>query len=252
MSIIGISGRMGSGKDTVGKIIQALTYKGNEYFKLETIDQIKGTLYLNHDWEIKKFAGKLKEIASLLTGVPVERWEDQEFKRLQMNPEWGMTYREFLQTLGTECLRDNLSKNIWAAALFADYKDVYAGSWGQGHYMYEKPKWIITDMRFPNELEAVKKRRGISIRVNRPFINKVSTDVSNELKEKFKNKGIYVTPEDLNKETIDELEVYAKQNEHPSETALDNAEFDYEIINDAGIPELIEKVKEILIKEKLI
>jgi hypothetical protein len=40
--------------------------------------------------------------------------------------------------------------------------------------------------------------------------------------------------------------------EHESETALDNAKFDYEIINDGTIEELIEKVKEILIKEKII
>ena len=41
-------------------------------------------------------------------------------------------------------------------------------------------------------------------------------------------------------------------NLHPSETALDDAEFDYEIINDGTIEDLIEKVKEILIKENII
>jgi hypothetical protein len=39
---------------------------------------------------------------------------------------------------------------------------------------------------------------------------------------------------------------------HPSETALDDAKFDYEIINDGTIEDLIEKVKEILIKEQII
>jgi hypothetical protein len=39
---------------------------------------------------------------------------------------------------------------------------------------------------------------------------------------------------------------------HPSETALDDAKFDYEIINDGEIVDLIEKVKTILIKEKII
>jgi hypothetical protein len=36
------------------------------------------------------------------------------------------------------------------------------------------------------------------------------------------------------------------------ETALDEAKFDYEIINDGSIEDLVEKVREILIKEKLI
>jgi hypothetical protein len=117
------------------------------------------------------------------------------------------TIREFLQTLGTECLRDNLSKNIWAAALFADYKA------RDPEYDAFYPNWIITDMRFPNEMDAVELRCGITIKVVRP--------------------GTVVGT-------------------HPSETALDDAKFDYEIINDAGIPELIEKVREILIEEKII
>ena len=37
-----------------------------------------------------------------------------------------------------------------------------------------------------------------------------------------------------------------------SETALDNAEFDYEIINDGTISELIDKIRNILIENKLI
>jgi hypothetical protein len=40
--------------------------------------------------------------------------------------------------------------------------------------------------------------------------------------------------------------------EHPSETALDDTKFDYEIINDGSIEDLIEKVKEILIEQKII
>ena len=76
------------------------------------------------------------------------------------------------------------------------------------------PNWIITDMRFLNEMEAVKKREGITIRVNR------------------------------------NLEESKDQDE--SETELDNAEFDYVIENNGTIEELIEKVREILIKEKLI
>lgn len=39
---------------------------------------------------------------------------------------------------------------------------------------------------------------------------------------------------------------------HESETALDDATFDYTIDNNGTIEELIEKVREILIKDKLI
>jgi len=113
--ILGINGKIGSGKDTVGKIIQHLTseWEDEEFQDTDMLD-------VRSNWEIKKFAGKLKQIASILTGIPVENFEDQEFKKLDMSPEWGMTYREFLQKLGTEAMREGLHTNVWVNALMAD------------------------------------------------------------------------------------------------------------------------------------
>jgi hypothetical protein len=68
-------------------------------------------------------------------------------------------------------------------------------------------------MRFPNEMEAVVEKGGITIRVVRPG---TSTGT------------------------------------HPSEIALDGHTMHYEIINDGTIEDLIEKVREILTKEKII
>jgi hypothetical protein len=76
-------------------------------------------------------------------------------------------------------------------------------------------KFIITDTRFPNELSAVKERCGITIQVRRG-------------------------------EQVDSSVL------HESETALDNSSFDYVIINNGTIEELVEKVKDILVKEKII
>jgi len=211
--IIGINGKIGSGKDTIGDIIQkiCITNDGPEF-------------------EVKKFAGKLKQIASLLTGIPVEKFEDQEFKKLDMNPEWGMTYREFLQRLGTEAMREGLHTNVWVNALFADYKAKWVSTGNaieEDEVSLEKEylNWIITDMRFENELEAVKEKGGITIRVVRPH------GYTNPHTGEYKEMPL---------------------NYHPSETALDEATFDYEIINDGEIVDLIEKVKEILIKEQII
>jgi hypothetical protein len=210
--IIGINGKIGVGKDTVGTIIQYLKCYNTGNAKIE--DVISNPY---HEWwleeqsgfEIKKFAGKLKQIASILTGIPVEKFEDQEFKKTTLSEEWDfadsdapdniMTIRMFLQKLGTEAMRDGLHTNVWVNALFSDISS--------------KDNIIITDMRFPNEMEAVKSKGGITIRVMRPGTS---------------------------------------TREHYSEIAIDDAKFDYEIINDAGIPELIEKVREILVLEELI
>ena len=228
--IIGINGKIGAGKDTIGSIIQYLTDKNVKGMSFEDwyASNVYSVYQATGKWEIKKYAGKLKQIASLLTGIPVEKFEDQEFKQKHMGLQWKMTYREFLQKLGTEAIRDGLHPNAWVNALFADYKKE-GGSEGEervasdgGYYSTpsykgQYPNWIVTDMRFPNELEAVEEREGITIRVTRPV---------------KKNKN---TPR-----------------LHPSETALDNAKFDYEIINDGTMEELVKKVKEILVKEKLI
>jgi len=214
MALIGISGKIGVGKDTVGEIIQELCLSNH------------GPVF-----EVKKFAGKLKQIASLLTGIPVEDFEDQEFKKSYLGAEWGivqdiplnsippfadmqfnalMSVRELLQKLGTEAIRDGLHPNAWVNALMCDYKRPKMSE-------YNPSNWIITDMRFPNEMEAVEDVKGLTLKVVRPV-------------EKSK------TPVRL----------------HPSETSLDKAEFDYTIINDGSIEDLIEKVRQILITEKII
>lgn len=214
-------------------------------------------------------AGKLKQIASLLTGIPVEKFEDQEFKKTTLDPIWDqpisgdlgdimtkpMTVRELLQKLGTDAMRNGLHTNVWANAFWSDYKQ-HVG-YREGNY-YNKcgacgnqftgdkravrcekcsifyPNWIITDVRFPNEAQSVKERDGLMIRVNR----------LKTLSKKF-------TSEDgLQSAQMIELD-YSK--EHPSETGLDDyQDFDYVIENNGTIEELIEKVREILIKEKII
>jgi hypothetical protein len=256
--IIGINGKIGVGKDLTGKIIQYLTsdYK-DKYNFVEWIDRVENYGSNTYSkFEVKKFAGKLKQIASLLTGIPVEDFEDQEFKKSYLGAEWGtvqqvplnsippfadiqfnalMSVRELLQKLGTEAIRDGLHHNTWVNALMCDYKRPKMSE-------YNPSNWIITDVRFPNELEAVVEKGGITIRVIRnPIIvitldgEKLTLDYNEWLKQKqfYENQGWQFT-------------------EHPSETALDDAKFNYEIINDAGIPELIEKVRQILITEKII
>src|SRR5687768_7996523 len=139
--IIGICGKMGSGKDTLGEIIRDLTKEMNN------LSFSSGYVYT---WEIKKFAGKLKQIASLILGVPVEKFESQEFKATSLGPQWdNMTGREFLQKLGTDACRTNIHTNIWVNALFADYNP--KGYWPEAAWPGEIPNWIITDCRFPNE-----------------------------------------------------------------------------------------------------
>lgn len=265
MAIIGISGKIGSGKDTIGKIIQGLmigedNFVGGVLGFLDTYDE-----YLDYEpkeWQIKKFAGKLKQIVSILTGIPVEDLEKQEVKDRLLSPEWQhimtdnntnevsttkRTVRYMLQQVGTNAMRYVIHPNIWVNALFADYNcspNEQVGTtpenlkWIEGDY----PNWIITDCRFPNELEAIKVRGGVSIRVNRPYEINVDRGHGNVTTVKY---------DETNPDHVALVKGHLA-NQHESETALDDAHFDYVIDNNGTIEELIEKVKQILIKEKII
>lgn len=256
--IIGINGYIGSGKDTVGSIIQYLTEYPNSKNQTDGKNRSYNSYVMDvgmgHEpsWEIKKFAEKLKQIASMLTGIPREKFEDQEFKKTYLPVEWNydkpldrdtmlqehkhwetvqMTVREFLQKLGTEAIRDGLHTNAWVNALFADYtlQDyVYHGE-ANGQPVY--PNWIVTDTRFPNEAKAIEERGGIIIRVNRFADDRFQKLDLGELGTKY---------------AVD------KSSLHPSETSLDNWEFDHVIDNNGTIEELIEKVRAMLIKFKII
>ena len=239
--IIGINGYAGSGKDTVGTIIQ--------YLQADTNIPLKGVLkktphhiwWLEErsGWEIKKWAGKLKDIASLLTGIPVESFEDQEFKTTLLGPEWGtvtsnplnsipvfadiefnslISVREFLQRLGTDAIRDGLHTNAWVNALMAGYtktvSDCGTSKKGTSVKCSKYPNWIITDTRFPNEAQAIKDKGGLVIRVDRPGVKPV--------------------------------------NDHPSETGLDDWKFDYKIANVSDLKALSLTVKMILEKENIL
>ena len=236
--IIGISGKIGSGKDTVAKIITEL--QPDKY------------------WSIRKFAGKLKDVATLLTGIHQSKFEDQEFKQTNLGPEWDrqfytegkswkkrpMLVREFLQILGTEGLRKGLHENIWVNALMREYQPAYKGkahdlkdyselythiscaSCGKKYNGYKRqhlckecieddriqfyPNWIITDVRFPNEYDAVKAKGGLILRVNRPGYGTSMLDLATA---------------------------------HPSETALDGHDFDHVIENDGNLEDLKKKVQ---------
>lgn len=294
MNLIGISGRISSGKDTVGRIIQYLTdpiiqkYKFKHSFE-EWNENTQNKKYgpeLYSIWEIKKFAGALKQIASILTGIPVEDFEKQEVKNRYLGDEWiriskkdgdleSLQVRVLLQELGTEAIRNVIHPNAWVNALFADYKQCHPCP-NEGKYQWNGtnciccgsptkdisqficddclktanyPNWIITDCRFENEADGIRERGGIVIRVNRDVcpacgnINNLHYNYT--LEEGF-----------AECESILCNECTAIFNEkkfmHPSETALDKYRFDYVVDNSGTIDELIEKVKEILIKEKII
>lgn len=91
--IINLHGKIGSGKDITGQIIQHLIAWKKNPIKENYIDDVLLSLnnYIdnsNNGWEIKKFADKLKDIVCLLIGCTREQLEDREFRDIPLGEEW--------------------------------------------------------------------------------------------------------------------------------------------------------------------
>lgn len=183
--IIGISGKAGSGKDTAAKMLEVLYANPNISY-----EDFVNRRYKNFaDILIVHFADALKEAAQVLFRLGEWEINTQEGKKTTIN--WiGKTVRELLQGIG-QGLRDAIDFDLWVKILFANTK-------GWSNY-------IIADVRYPNEIKAIKERNGILLRIDR--------------------KG-------------------AGAGNHSSETALDNyKEWDVHIENNSSIEDLFEAMR---------
>lgn len=88
-NLLGISGKIGVGKDEVGRMIQYLsTVKIPDFQEYETKFIKTGYNVSYSELEIKKFADSLKDMTCILLGCTREELEDREFKDKELGEEW--------------------------------------------------------------------------------------------------------------------------------------------------------------------
>ena len=182
--IIGIAGKLGSGKDYIcnNVIIPILKNKDCAFLQMCFADQIK---------------------------VNVMTKNNIDFEDVYVNK--NKQTRTLLQTEGTELGRDLLGDDIWIR-YFENWMSVYK-SRGIDHF-------IVTDVRFQNEVEYIKQSGGILIRIDAP-------------KRNYQR---------LFTESNGDLDVLQKLSSHISECNLDNLPNDnYDLIikNDLGQESLL-------------
>lgn len=145
--IVGITGFIGSGKDTVANYLVA-----------------------KHGFVRDSFAGTLKDAVAqvfgwdreLLEGLTPEAREWRE----QVDPWWSnrlgikhLTPRWVLQQWGTEVCRHGFHDDIWIASL-------------ENRLRKTTNHIVISDVRFPNEIKAIRNAGGIVIWVQRGSLPK--------------------------------------------------------------------------------
>lgn len=198
MEIVGLCGKKRSGKDTIGKH------------------------YIAKGFTRVAFADPLKNGCIAMFGFSNEQVFGEELKEV-VDDYWGYSPREVLQKVGTELFRGyitnwdvlpSIGNNLWIRRLQKEIIDLA----NKGHR-----KFVITDIRFDNELEFVDtvKKMGChaySIKVNRPAISD--------------NKNNDVNTENLKA--------------HASESHIDSLKCDYDVDNDSTIEELYGKIDQIM------
>lgn len=262
MSIIGISGKIGHGKDTVGNIIRYLTtYPNQERSYNSYIIDIGCDSNPNehYKWQIKKYGGKLKDMVCMLIGCTREQLEDNTFKETPLGEEWGIWRGSVLDFVGEYI-------NFPQAFISEEECTNYAVKHWQGHKLHisyerltprkllqligtECGRKIIHPNLWCNSLFSEYKPK-----VNEYFLGKqqltypnwIITDVRfpNEAKAIKDRSGLVIR---VNNPRIQSNDI------HESETALDlYNEFDYTITNDKRIEELINKVELVLERANLL
>lgn len=140
--IIGIVGLIGAGKDTAA-----------DYF-------------CNfHGFKRESFAGTLKDAVSTVFGWDRELVEGRTAAsrawREQVDEWWaerldmpGLTPRHVLQQWGTEVCRNGFHDDIWIASV-------------ENKLRTAKDNIVISDCRFPNEIESIRRAGGKVVRIAR-------------------------------------------------------------------------------------
>jgi hypothetical protein len=167
--IIGLSGYAQSGKDSTAELL-CLKYG---YKRLAFADPMRQALLT-----INPQLDSITRVSDLV--------EDYGWDLAKRNPE----IRRLLQVLGTDFGRKMLGDDVWINIALSGIKS--------------EDKIVVSDVRFPNEAEAIKKLGGTVWRINRHNHTAV--------------------------------------NGHTSERAMDNYMFNYVIYNDGTLAELSDEV----------
>lgn len=140
--IIGICGFISSGKDTIADYLVNTHGFRRESFASSLKDAVASVFH----WDRNLLEGRSKE--SRAWREEVDTWWAQRLNMPQLTPRW------VLQCWGTEVIRNGFHDDMWIASVECKLKN-------------SRDDIVITDCRFPNEIQAIKNAGGMVIWVQR-------------------------------------------------------------------------------------
>ena len=140
--IIGLSGTIGCGKDTVADYLVNIHRFKREAFA----NSLKEAMSVIFGWEWALLEGRSKE--SRIWREQVDPWWAKRLNMPELTPRWVLQY------VGTEVIRQNFADDMWIASL-------------ENRLRQRTDNVVITDVRFVNEIKMLKSLGAQCIEVKR-------------------------------------------------------------------------------------
>lgn len=207
--IIGVTGFIGSGKDTIADYL--CTVHG--FKRMSFAGSLKDALSVVFGWDRELLEGLTK--SSREWREQVDTWWAERLNMPHLTPRWVM------QNWGTEVCRQGFHQDIWVASV-------------ENKLRQAKDNIVITDCRFANEVSAIKKSNGITCRVERGPRPEWYDDAANL------NKGPGQIGWAIAKDRLMQFNV------HASEYSSVGLDYDYYIDNNGTIDQLHTHVDSII------
>ena len=207
--IIGVCGFIGSGKDTIADYLVNF----HEFRRESFASTLKDAVAAVFGWDRTMLEGRTKEAREWREQV--DPWWAERLSMPTLTPRWVLQY------WGTEVCRKSFHDDIWIASL-------------ENKIRNSKDHVVISDCRFPNEIQSIKNAGGKIVWVKR-----------GDLPE------WYDTALAANAGHNWALQHLKMQKIHASETAWVGTKFDSVIDNNGSIDDLYKQAEQLVVSDEI-
>jgi hypothetical protein len=207
--IIGVCGLIGAGKDTIADYLVNIHQFRRESFANTLKDAVSSVF----GWDRELLEGRTRH--SREWREQVDSWWAERLGMPDLTPRWVLQY------WGTEVVRRSFHDDTWIASL-------------ENKLRKTSDDVVISDCRFPNEIQAIKQAGGLVIRVHRGPDPKWYDDAV------AVNAGPTHLSWALSKGQLEKFGI------HASETAWVGTKFDTVIDNNSSLDHLYSQINDLV------
>ena len=207
--VVGFVGLIGAGKDTAADYL--VNFHG---FRRDSFaNTLKDAVANVFGWDRTLLEGRTAEAREWREQI--DPWWAERLDMPNLTPRW------ILQQWGTEICRMGFHNDIWIASL-------------ENKLRKTKDNIAISDVRFPNEIQAIKKAQGLVIRISRGFDPEWIQDAMDY------NLGPKRIGWALSRNRLEKWGI------HPSEYSWVGCDIDHTVTNNGTVDELFQQLDSVI------